>query len=215
MGAVAAVAAFTIVPRHVLGGPRHIPPSEKVNIAGIGVAGRGSGDLRAVESQNIVALCDVDWRHAAGTFRRYPNAKKYKDFRIMLDKEDRNIDAVVVATPDHVHAVASIAAIKRSKHVYCEKPLTHSVYEARVLAKAAREYKVATQMGNQGQASEGTRLMCEYIWAGAIGPVREVHVWTDRPLRGINDVYWPQGVGRPTGLRAWADQRIPRRFLRH
>ncbi len=196
MGA-AAVTAFTIVPRSVLGGARHVPPSEKVNIAGIGVGGQGGSDIRSLSSQNIVALCDVDWGHAAGTFRRYPNAKKYKDFRIMLDEEDKNIDAVIVATPDHVHAVASMAAIKRGKHVYCEKPLTHSVYEARVLAKAAREAGVATQMGNQGQASEGTRLMCEYIWAGAIGPVREVHVWTDRPLNGINDVYWPQGVGRP------------------
>jgi predicted dehydrogenase len=197
MGAAAAVAAFTVVPRHVLGGPRQIPPSEKVNIAGIGVGGQGGGDINAVSSQNIVALCDVDWRRAGGTFRRHPNAKKYKDFRRMLDKEDKNIDAVVVATPDHIHAVASIAAIKRDKHVYCEKPLTHSVYEARMVAKAAREHKVATQMGNQGQASEGTRLMCEYIWGGAIGPVREVHVWTDRPLRGLSDVYWPQGVGRP------------------
>jgi len=197
IGAAAAVAAFTIVPRHVLGGPRQIPPSEKVNIAGIGVGGQGGGDINAVSSQNIVALCDVDWGRAGGTFRRYPNARKYKDFRVMLDKEDKNIDAVVVATPDHVHAVASIAAIKRGKHVYCEKPLTHSVYEARMVAEAAREAGVATQMGNQGQASEGTRLMCEYIWGGAIGPVREVHVWTDRPLRGLSDVYWPQGVGRP------------------
>jgi len=197
MGAAAAVAAFTIVPRHVLGGPRQIPPSEKLNIAGIGVGGQGGGDLSSLSSQNIVALCDVDWRQAAGTFKRYPDARKYKDFREMLDKEDKNIDAVVVATPDHVHAVASMAAIKRGKHVYCEKPLTHSVYEARMVAQAAREHKVATQMGNQGQASEQTRLMCEYIWAGAIGPVREVHVWTDRPLRGLSDVYWPQGVGRP------------------
>jgi predicted dehydrogenase len=197
MGAAAAVAAFTIVPRHVLGGPRQIPPSEKVNIAGIGVGGQGGGDIEAVSSQNIVALCDVDWGRAGGTFSRHPNAKKYKDFREMLDKEDKNIDAVVVATPDHVHAVASIAAIKRGKHVYCEKPLTHSVYEARMVAKAAREAGVATQMGNQGQASEGTRLMCENIWGGAIGPVREVHVWTDRPLHGLSDVYWPQGVGRP------------------
>lgn len=197
MGAAAAVAAFTVVPRHVLGGPRHIPPSEKVNIAGIGVGGQGGGDINAVSSQNIVALCDVDWGRAGGTFRRYPKAKKYKDFREMLDKEDKNIDAVVVATPDHIHAVASIAAIKRGKHVYCEKPLTHSVYEARMVAEAAREHKVATQMGNQGQASEGTRLMCETIWDGAIGPVREVHVWTDRPLNGLSKVYWPQGVGRP------------------
>lgn len=198
MGAAAAVTAFTIVPRSVLGGQGHIAPSEKVNIAGIGVGGQGGSDIRSLSSQNIVALCDVDWRHASGTFKRHPNAKKYKDFRIMLDEEDKNIDAVVVATPDHVHAVASMAAIKRGKHVYCEKPLTHSVYEARMIAKAAREHKVATQMGNQGQASEGTRLMSEYIWAGAIGQVREVHVWTDRPLRGLNDVYWPQGVGRPT-----------------
>lgn len=198
MGAAAAVTAFTVVPRSVLGGRGNIAPSEKLNIAGIGVGGRGGSDLKEVESQNIVALCDVDWRAARGAFKRYPNAKKYKDFRIMLDEEDKNIDAVIVAAPDHVHAVASMAAIKRGKHVYCEKPLTHSVYEARMLAKAAREHKVATQMGNQGQASEGTRLMSEYIWAGAIGPVREVHVWTDRPLRGINDVYWPQGVDRPT-----------------
>ncbi|MHC4534486.1 MAG: Gfo/Idh/MocA family protein [Planctomycetota bacterium] len=197
MGAAAAVTAFTIVPRSVLGGRGNIAPSEKLNIAGIGVGGQGGSDIRSLSSQNIVALCDVDWRHASGTFRRYPNAKKYKDFRIMLDEEDKNIDAVIVATPDHVHAVASMAAIKRGKHVYCEKPLTHSVYEARMIAKAAREHKVATQMGNQGQASEQTRLMSEYIWAGAIGQVREVHVWTDRPLRGINDVYWPQGVDRP------------------
>ncbi|NQT00843.1 MAG: Gfo/Idh/MocA family oxidoreductase [Planctomycetes bacterium] len=197
MGAAAAATAFTIVPRFVLGGRRNIAPSEKLNIAGIGVGGQGGGDISAVSSQNIVALCDVDWGRAARTFRRHPNAKKYKDFRIMLDEEDKNIDAVIVATPDHVHAVASIAAIKRGKHVYCEKPLTHSVYEARMIAKAAREHKVATQMGNQGQASEGTRLMSEYIWAGAIGQVREVHVWTDRPLNGINNVYWPQGVGRP------------------
>ncbi len=197
LGGAAAAAAFTIVPRYALGGPGHTPPSEKLNIAGIGVGGQGAGDLGNVSSQNIVALCDVDWRHAAGTFRRYPNARKYRDFRKMLDKEDKNIDAVVVATPDHIHAVASMAAIKRSKHVYCEKPLTHSVYEAREVAKAAREHKVATQMGNQGQASPETRLMCEFIWAGALGPVREVHVWTDRPLRGLNSVYWPQGVGRP------------------
>ncbi len=197
MGAAAAATAFTIVPRFVLGGQGHIAPSEKLNIAGIGVGGQGGGDIRALSSQNIVALCDVDWRHAGGTFKRHPNAKKYKDFRIMLDKEDKNIDAVVVATPDHVHAVASMAAIKRGKHVYCEKPLTHTVYEARMIAKAAREHKVATQMGNQGQAGEANRLTSEYIWAGAIGQVREVHVWTDRPLNGINAVYWPQGVGRP------------------
>ncbi len=197
IGGAAATAAFTIVPRFVLGGSGNIPPSEKLNIASIGVGGRGASVLEGVESQNIVALCDVDWRQADRTFKRYPKARKYRDFRKMLDKEENNIDAVTVATPDHVHATASMAAIKRGKHVYCEKPLTHSVYEARMMAQAAREHKVATQMGNQGQASEETRLMCEYIWDGAIGPVREVHVWTDRPLRGLNAVYWPQGVERP------------------
>ncbi len=202
MGAAGAVAAFTIVPRYVLGGPGNTPPSEKLNIAGIGVGGQGAGDLGAMSGENIVALCDVDWSRAGGTFRRYPKARKYKDFRKMLDKEAKNIDAVVVATPDHIHAPASIAAMKRNKHVYCEKPLTHSVYEARLMAEVAREHKVATQMGNQGQASEQTRLMCEYIWDGAIGPVREVHVWTDRPNRGLNSVYWPQGVDRPTDTPA-------------
>ena len=196
--AAGAVAAFTVVPRHVLGGAGQTPPSEKLNIAGIGVGGQGGSDLNALSSQNIVALCDADWRQAGGAFNRYPNARKYKDFREMLDKEDKNIDAVIVATPDHVHAVASIAAIKRGKHVYCEKPLTHSVYEARMVAQAAREHKVATQMGNQGQAGEEVRLLCETIWDGAIGQVHEVHVWTDRPLRGLHDVYWPQGVNRPT-----------------
>lgn len=199
MGTAAAVAAFTVVPRHVLGGPRQIPPSEKLNIASIGAGGRASGDIEAVSSQNIVALCDVDWRNANGTFNRYPNARKYKDYRVMLEKEDKNIDAVVVATPDHHHAPASIMAMKMDKHVYCEKPLTHTVYESRMMAKIAREHKVATQMGNQGQASEGTRLMCETIWDGAIGQVREVHVWTDRPINGINKWYWPQGIDRPKG----------------
>jgi predicted dehydrogenase len=205
MGAATAAAAFTIVPRHVLGGAGHTPPSEKLNIAGVGVAGRGGGVLGGVDSQNIVALCDVDWQHASGTFRRYPNARKYRDFRKMLDKEEKNIDAVTVATPDHVHAPASMAAIKRGKHVYCEKPLTHSVYEARMIAQAAREHKVATQMGNQGQASPETRLMCEYIWDGAIGAVREVHVWTDRPANGLFNVYWPQGVDRPKDTPAVPD----------
>ncbi|MHC4475408.1 MAG: Gfo/Idh/MocA family protein [Planctomycetota bacterium] len=188
----ASAAVFTIVPRHVLGGPSHTPPSEKLNMACIGVGGRGAGVVGGVASQNIVALCDVDAERAAETFKRYPNVKRYRDFRKMLDKEDKNIDAVTVATPDHVHAVASTTAIKMGKHVYCEKPLTHSIYEARKLAEAAREAKVATQMGNQGQASEGNRLVSEYIWDGAIGPVREVHVWTNRPI-------WPQGMDRPDG----------------
>ncbi|MGE5297132.1 MAG: Gfo/Idh/MocA family protein [Solirubrobacterales bacterium] len=199
MGAAAGVAAFTLVPRHVVAGSGDAAPSEKINIAGVGVGGQGGHDIDQLNSQNIVALCDVDWRHAAGTFGRYPNARKYKDFREMLDKEDKNIDGVVVGTPDHLHAIVSMAAIKRGKHVYCEKPLTHTVREAKMLADAAREAKVATQMGNQGQASEETRLLCETIWDGAIGQVREVHIWTDRPLNGIDKWYWPQGVNRPEG----------------
>jgi len=164
--------------------------NEKLNIAGIGVGGQGASDLKNCEAHNIVALCDVDWVRASQTFKRYPNAKKYKDFRVMLDKE-KDIDAVIVATPDHVHAFAAMAAIQLGKHVYCEKPLTHSVEEARQLAAAAREAKVATQMGNSGQASESVRVAREYINSGAIGKPREVHVWTDRPI-------WPQGIKRPS-----------------
>ena len=188
---IAGAAAFTIVPCRVLGGAGNTPPSEKLNIAGIGVGGQGAWDLSQLESQNIVALCDVDQNHAAGTFKRYPKAKRYRDFRKMLDKQN-DIDAVMVATPDHVHAVASITAIKMGKHVYCEKPLTHTVYEARKLAEAAREHKVATQMGIQGHSGEGIRRLCEWILDGAIGQVREVHTWTDRP-KG----WGPQGVARP------------------
>ncbi|UCF17645.1 MAG: Gfo/Idh/MocA family oxidoreductase, partial [Phycisphaerales bacterium] len=190
VSATAAAAGFTIVSPHVLGGSGRVPPSEKLNIAGIGVGGRGAGDLDAVRSQNIVALSDVDKKQAAPTFKRYPRAARYKDFRRMLDKEDKNIDAVIVATPDHVHAVASMAAIKRGKHVYCEKPLAHSIYEVRKVTEAARQAGVATQLGNQGQASEGTRLVCEFIAAGAIGPVREVHSWCNRPIS-------PRGMDRP------------------
>jgi len=186
-----AAAVFAIVPRHVLGGAGNTPPSEKLNIAGIGVGGQGASDLQQLESQNIVALCDVDQNRAAGTFKRYPKARQHRDFRRMLDRQ-KDIDAVMVATPDHVHAVASITAIKMGKHVYCEKPLTHTIYEARKLAQAAREHKVATQMGIQGHSGEGIRRLCEWIWDGAIGEVRQVHSWTDRPAR-----WWPQGVGRP------------------
>ncbi len=189
MGAAAAAAVLTIVPPHVLGGPRRIPPSEKLNIAGVGIGGRGAGDLDEVSTENIVALCDVDDKNAAKTFERYPNAKRYRDFRKMLDTQ-KDIDAVIVATPDHTHAVVAMTAIKMGKHVYCEKPLAHSIYEVRRLTEAARQAKVATQLGNQGQASEGTRLVCEFIWDGAIGPVREVHSWCNRPIS-------PRGIERP------------------
>lgn len=206
VGHAAAMAAFTAVPRHALGGPRHVAPSEKLNIAGIGVGGRGGDDLRGVESEKIVALCDVDWQSAAGAFRRYPDARRYRDFREMLDKEGDAIEAVVISTPDHVHAVASMAAIKRGKHVYCEKPLTRTVHEARALTLAARQAKVATQMGNQGMAFEGNRLIKEWLWDGAIGDVREVHVWSDRPThQGKLPLWWAQGIERPTDTPAVPD----------
>ncbi|MBE3134983.1 MAG: Gfo/Idh/MocA family oxidoreductase [Acidobacteria bacterium] len=176
LGAAAAGAAFTIVPRYVLGGPAALAPSEKLGIAGIGVGGMGGGNLSQMETENIVALCDVDHAYAAPIFKKYPGAKVYKNYREMLDAQ-KDIDAVLVATPDHTHAVISMAAIKAGKHVYCQKPLTHDVYEARMLAQAAREAKVATQMGIQGHSGEGARLVCEWVAAGLIGEVREVDAW--------------------------------------
>ncbi len=186
----AAVTSAIILPRHVLGGKGHIPPSDKLNIAGIGVGGQGGGDISQMQSENIVALCDVDWERAARTVTKFPHAKRYDDFRIMLERQ-KDIDAVVVATPDHVHAVAALTAIRHGKHVFCEKPLTHTLYEARLLTETAREAGVATQMGNQGHAMESIRLLCEWIWDGAIGDVNEVHAWTPHPV-------WPQGINRPT-----------------
>jgi len=191
-----AVAAFNIVPGWVLGLNGQTPPSEKLNIAGIGVAGQGAQDISQFPDHNIVALCDVDWAHAAGTFKKFPNARQWKDYRKMLD-EQKDIDAVIVATPDHQHAFASMAVMRQAKHVYCEKPLTHSVWEARQVAEMARKKKIATQMGNQGQASGQTRQLCELVWSGAIGPVREAYIWTDRPSNGLINEYWPQGVSRP------------------
>lgn len=179
---------------HGAGGPS---PNEKLNIAGIGIGGQGHEDLKNCEAHNIVALCDVDSVYATRTFKRYPEAKQYTDFRVMLEKQ-KDIDAVVIATPDHTHAIAAMTALQMGKHVYCEKPLTYSIAEARKLAAAAREAKVATQMGNNGQARDEVRVACEYIWSGAIGPVREVHVWTDRPI-------WPQGIDRPKEEHARRD----------
>lgn len=171
-----AATAVSIVPRHVLGGPRQIPPSEKMNIAGIGIGGMGAGNLRNVEAENIVALCDVDKNYAAGTIRKYSNAEFFIDYREMLDKR-KDIDGVIMATPDHTHAVISMAAMRAGKHVYCQKPLTHDVYESRMLAQAAKEEKVATQMGIQGHSGHGIRSICEWIWSGLIGEVREVDAW--------------------------------------
>ncbi len=184
--AAAATTAFTIVPRHVLGGQGVTAPSDKLHIAAVGVGGMGKNNVAKCETETIVALCDVDFELADPVFKKYPNAKTYKDYRVMLD-EQKDIDAVIVATPDHSHAVIAMAAMERKKHVYVQKPLTHSVAEARLLTETARKHGVASQMGNQGHSGEGIRLVCEWVWDGAIGHVREAHAWTNRPV-------WPSGI---------------------
>jgi hypothetical protein len=163
-------------------------PNEKLNFAAIGSGGQGSSNISAAApTENIVALCDVDDRRAAATFKRFEKASKFKDFRQMLDKEGKNIDAVIVAIPDHMHATAAMWAMERGKHVYVQKPLVRTIWEARQLRAAAAKYKVATQMGNQGYSDEGTRQCAEIVWNGDIGNVTEVHAWSDRPM-------WPQGL---------------------
>jgi predicted dehydrogenase len=181
-----AASAVSIVPRYVLGGPGEKPPSEKLNIAGIGIGGMGQNNVRACAEENIVALCDVDSNYASKVFAAYPKAVVYRDFRQMLERQ-KDLDAVIVATPDHSHAPIALAAMRAGKHVYVQKPLTHSVEEARKLTEAARQYNVMSQMGSQGHSGDGTRLVCEWIGSGAIGAVRQVHVWTNRPV-------WPQGI---------------------
>ena len=197
-GTAFSAATFMILPGSVLGLRGSTSANGKLNLAGIGIGGQGGNDIGAMAGENIVALCDVDQNYAAQIFKKYPDAKKFTDFRRMLD-EMKEIDGVVIGTPDHLHAFATMEAVRRGKHVYCEKPLTHSVWEARQVSAAARVAKVATQMGNQGQASEPTRHLCELVWSGIIGPVREAHIWTDRPSQGLFNEYWPQGIGRPKG----------------
>ena len=192
-------AGFMVVPRYVLGGEGYVAPSDKLNIAGIGVGGRGWGVLEGVYNEgteNIVALCDVDDARAAKTFEKYNKAARYRDFRVMLEKQ-KDIDAVAIATPDHTHAVAAMAAMHLGKHVYVEKPLTHNVYEARMLRETAKKYKLVTQMGNQGASGEGTWKTVEWIESGVIGDITKVHCWTNRPI-------WPQGVATPAG-----DHKVP------
>ena len=185
----AVVAAATIVPRCAVAGSGQTPPSEKLNIAGIGQGGQGQGDVRNVsQGNNIVALCDCDQRNAANGFKAFPQAKQYRDFRKMLDEMDRGIDAVVVATPDHTHAATAIAAIQRGKHVYCEKPLAHSVYECRQMAKAAKQHNVVTQMGNQGHSFESCRLLVEWLRDGAIGAVHTIHCGCAAVNSGIDQL---------------------------
>lgn len=185
--------AVTIVPRHVLG-RGFVAPSDKLNVAVVGAAGRGRDNLQGVarEGENIYALCDVDWRAAERSFAEYPKAKRYRDYREMLSTDGKNIDAVVVSTPDHTHAVITAAALRAGKHVYCEKPLTRTISETKAIVELARRTpKAATQMGNQGHALEGTRVIRELVESGAIGTVKEIHYWTNRPI-------WPQAIERPT-----------------
>jgi len=185
LGSAAAAAAFTIVPRHVVAGARQVPPSEKLNIACIGVGGQGASDIQSVSTENIVAMCDVDWgKHTAASFGKHPDAKKYKDFRKMLEAEAKNIDAVTVSTPDNLHAVAAMMAVKMGKHVYCEKPLCHDIYEVRQLTEAARKQGVVTQMGTQIHGTNDMKLFVEIIKSGAIGKIRRVDLWSSKNWGG-------------------------------
>jgi predicted dehydrogenase len=187
---LAASAAFTIVPSFAVSGLGHIAPSDKLNIAGIGVGGMGLANLKNLTSQNIIGLCDVDWKYAKGAFELFPKAKKYWDWRKMFDEMGKEIDGIVVATADHTHAIISAHAMTMGMHVYLQKPLTHSVYESRLLTKLADKHKVATQMGNQGASGAGVAETCEILWSGAIGEVTKVESFTDRPI-------WPQGLNTP------------------
>ena len=233
-----AAAAFMIVPRHVLGGPGYVAPSDTVNLAGIGVGGAGRSNLAALSSQNLVALCDVDWGYVDARYgaipaqiqemsrslddesvtaeekgriraeipnlrrlhEKAPQAARYTDYREMLEIQ-KDVDAIVIATPDHTHAVIALAAMDLGKHVYLQKPLAWSVEECRRLSQRAAQTKVVTQMGNQGHSSDDARLVNEYIAAGAIGTVTEVHAWTNRPL-----AYWPQGIPRPAASSVPAEE---------
>lgn len=198
----AAAAGFMIVPPNAIAGLGHKAPSDKLNIAGIGIGGMGRGNLERMSGENIVALCDVDWgvgrNNVPKVFETYPKAARFKDWRKMFDEKAKDIDAILVATSDHNHAGPSAHGITLGKHVYCQKPMTHSVYESRLLTKLAAKYKVATQMGNQGSSAEGVRLASEWIWNGEIGEVKSVEAYTNRPI-------WPQGLKVPTETVAVPD----------
>lgn len=191
----AAGLAALVVPRHVLGGPGYQAPSDKLNIGGVGIGGNIArshlgGMMAAAGGENIVALCDVDESYSVPTYKLWPDARRYTDFREMFDKEEKNLDAVYIATPDHNHAIIAMRALKMGKHVMCVKPLARTVHENRVLARAAKQSGVVTQVTASSRVTSGAIRLCEMIWDGAIGPVHEVHAWTNRPL-------WPQGVPRP------------------
>jgi len=194
-----AVAAFNIVPASVLAQSANknkkqdgesLPPSERLNIGFVGVGGKGRANINGCLAHNIYALCDVDAVRGAESFEKYPSAKRFDDWRVLLEKEAKSLDAVVISTPDHNHAVITMAAMQLGLPVYCEKPLTRTISEARIIAEYARKNKIVTQMGNQGHATAGARLTNEWIQSGLLGEIREVHCWTDRPI-------WPQGIVRP------------------
>jgi predicted dehydrogenase len=190
---------ISIIPRHVLG-KGFIAPSDKLNIAVVGGGGKGFSDAVNVYNNgtsNIAAICDVDWNRAARAFEKFPMAQKFKDYRKLLDSV-KDIDAITVSTPDHTHAVITLAAMQLNKHVYVQKPLTHNIYEARVLTNAANKYQIVTQMGNQGASGIGVKTMAEWFDSGIIGTVNQVHVWTNRPV-------WPQGIKSPTDKPAILD----------
>jgi predicted dehydrogenase len=186
-GASVGVSLFHLLPGSLVQGAPSLSPNEKLNVAGIGIGSQGGADLDGVagEGHNLVALCDVDDNYAAKKFAQYPKAARFKDYRVMLDKMDKQIDAVVIGTPDHTHAVIAMEAMRHHKHVYCEKPLAHTVHEVRTLMDAAKKYKVVTQLGNQGHSSGSIRRLCEWVWSDAIGQVHTVHAGSD----AFKDVY--------------------------
>ena len=192
---IAATAGITIVPSFAVSGLGHKAPSDKLNIAAVGIGGMGFSNLKQMETENIVGLCDVDWKYSDRVFKHYSKAKKYKDFRKMYDELGDSIDAVVVATADHTHAIVAANAITMGKHVYVQKPLTHTVYESRLLTNLAKKYNVATSMGNQGSSGEGVNLSTEWLANNEIGEVTRVEAFTDRPI-------WPQGLPRPDAMTA-------------
>ncbi len=196
---IAAGAGITIVPSFAISGLGYTAPSDKMNIVGVGVGGKGHPNIQAMNTENIIGLCDVDWRYASKCFGDFPKAKKYYDWRKMYDELGDSIDGVMVATADHSHAMIAATAITMDKHVYCQKPLTHSIYESRLLTKLAEKHKVATQMGNQGNSGHGVRQVCEWIWNGEIGEIKEAHTWTNRPI-------WPQGLQRPKDVMTPPDK---------
>jgi len=179
------VSALTILPSNLIAGLGHQSPGNKLNIATIGLGGVGFRNLNKLKNENIVALCDVDWNYGQKAFRRWPNATKYKDFRLLLENE-KNIDAVVIATPDHIHAHCALAAMQLQKHVYVQSPMAHSIFEVRRMVESAKVFDVATQVGNQIASSDFSREISEIIWTGFIGEVRDVYVWSEEP-------FWAQG----------------------